>query len=328
MIFKKTVRLMGTMGLHFTLNSLPPESRRNIGTTLVNKHDSLIGQKLLGWYAAGRPVDAFLISFPKSGRTWLRLMLGQIFVHQFSLDHPEIQKKMLKLEPLAELNPAVPRVRVTHDDEPHWKKPHELETTKIQFKQSKIIFLSRDPRDVVVSAYFEQEKRAAMWMEEAKRAQDRGEGIDLERLKPFQGDLSTFLYHDVGSFDTVLRYYNIWADNRHASAGFLLIRYEDLHENPKRELGRMLKFLEVPDVSDEILSEVIEHTSFKNMRKMEVENAFDSRHLKPADEKDENSFKTRRGKVGGFVDYFNQIDITYMNDKISKNLSEFYGYNP
>lgn len=327
-MLKKTIRQISTMGIHFTLNSLPPKSRRNIGTTLVDRHDSVIGRKLLGWYAADRPVDAYLVSFPKSGRTWLRLMVGYIFVRHFCLDHPEVHKKMLKLEPLAELNPAVPRVRVTHDDEPHWKKPQELETSKSQFKRSKVIFLSRDPRDVVVSAYFEQKKRAAMWMEETKRALDRGRVIDLKRLEPFQGDLSAFLYEDVGSFDSVLRYYNIWAENRNTPAGFLLVRYEDLHEDPKRELGRVLKFLGVLDVSDEILSEAIEHASFNNMRKMEVENAFDSRHLKPADKNDADSYKTRKGKAGGFVDYFDQDEIAYMDEKTLKELSVFYGYYP
>jgi hypothetical protein len=122
MILMKTVRMMSTMGLHFTLNSVPPESRKNIGATLANRGDTVIGQKLLGGYAADRPVDAYLISFPKCGRTWLRLMIGNIFARHFSFDHPEIQRKMLKLEPLAELNPAVPRVWVTHDDEPHLKK--------------------------------------------------------------------------------------------------------------------------------------------------------------------------------------------------------------
>jgi hypothetical protein len=147
-------------------------------------------------------------------------------------------------------------------------------------------------------------------------------------LEPFQGDVSAFLYEDVGSFDAVLRYYNIWADNRNTPAGFLLVWYEDMHENPKRELGRVLKFLGIPDVSDEIISEAIEHTSFNNMRKMEVENAFNSRHLKPADEEDENSYKTRRGKVGGFEDYFNQAEIAYMDEQILKKLSGFCGYSP
>jgi hypothetical protein len=314
--------------MHFMLNNLSPESRRNVGAALVNRQESFVGRKLIEWYGWDRPVDAYMVSFPKCGRTWLRLMVGYIFVNHFCLEHPEIQKQMISLEPLAELHPAVPRIRVTHDDEPHLKMPQELETSKTRYKQSKVIFLARDPRDVVVSAYFEQKKRAAMWLEELKQDQEQGSNIDLNRLEPFQGTISEFLYEDIGSLNSLLRYYNIWADSRTIPEAFLLMRYEDMHENPKRELNRLLKFLDVPNVSDDLVSEAVELASFNNMRKMEVENALDSRHLKPADKRDETSYKTRRGKIGGFVDYFNQAEIAYMDEQISKNLSSFYGYHP
>ncbi len=96
-------------------------------------------------------------------------MIGRALQQQFQLSHPNINEKTLLLEPLAELHPDVPKIIVTHDNDPHWKKPDELELSKNKYKNTKVIFLARDPRDVVVSAYFEQKKRVSFWLEGLKK---------------------------------------------------------------------------------------------------------------------------------------------------------------
>ena len=36
--------------------------------------------------------------------------------------------------------------------------------------------------------------------------------------------------------------------------------------------------------------------------------------------------KVRRGKVGGFVDYMSEVDIKYLSQRISADLSDFYHF--
>ena len=114
-------------------------------------------------------MDIYIISFPKSGRTWLRLMIGRVIVHQFSLFSHRNLDSMLYLHKLALLHPLIPRIFITHDDVPHWKKADELLTSKICYQDAKVIFLARDPRDLLVSIYFEQKKRAHIWIDKLIR---------------------------------------------------------------------------------------------------------------------------------------------------------------
>ncbi|HBK64409.1 MAG TPA: hypothetical protein DD000_13030 [Cyanobacteria bacterium UBA11166] len=62
------------------------------------------------------------------------------------------------------------------------------------------------------------------------------------------------------------------------------------------------------------------------MRKMELENTFNSPRLNPLDPQDPDSYKTRQGKVGSFSDYLSPAEIDYLNRKMKENLSDFYGY--
>ncbi len=60
--------------------------------------------------------------------------------------------------------------------------------------------------------------------------------------------------------------------------------------------------------------------------KNEKKETFKSKKLKPADKSDYDSYKTRRGKVGGYRDYFSEEQIEYINDVIFNNLNPVYGY--
>jgi hypothetical protein len=325
---KSTIRKWMGEGIYSNLSALPPEKRIIRSETLIKWSQYQWGEKVLQAYYQYHPVDAYMISFPKCGRTWLRLMIGKAFERYFQLEDQEILNKILKLEPLYELHPAVPRVRVSHDDNPQWKKPFELETKKDKYKDTKVILLVRDPRDVVVSAYFEQKKRVALWEEATRNPQFPDRELIAERLKPYEGTITEFLNGEVGSLETILRFYNIWAENREVPKSLHLVRYEDLHQDTVTELTKVLEFLEVSPVPVEILKEAVEYTSFKNMHKMEADDAFKSTNLRPADKTDETTYKTRKGKVGGYVEYFNNDQIAYMNQQINEKLSPFFGYRP
>jgi hypothetical protein len=63
------------------------------------------------------------------------------------------------------------------------------------------------------------------------------------------------------------------------------------------------------------------------MRQLERCGRFSSDKLTPGDRDDPESYKTRRGKVGGYLDYFGSVDIDYLNRRLGTELHHYYGYD-
>jgi hypothetical protein len=285
-------------------NRLPENARSTIR--------AWIPDPVLRWYAH-QGTDFYLISYPKCGRTWLRLMIGKAVTTHFSL--PENEDTLL-IRWKGRPHPQIPHITVIHDDRPMLKAPAELENSKLRYRDKQIIFLARDPRDVIVSSYFEMKNRGRLF----------GKNPYEERQPVFTGSLGEFVHREQGGFDTILRYYNIWAENKDLMRGFLLIRYEDMQADPLSELRRTIDFIGLEEIPDETLAQAVAFASFENMRKMEAGGKFRNEILKPADQNDHESFKTRKGKVKGYFDYLDDKEISNLNRQIKETLSPLFGY--
>lgn len=240
--------------------------------------------------------------------------MGRIIATHFHL--PE-EEDILLLRWKRRVHPQVAHITVIHDDRPMLKTPQELETSKARYASKKVIFLVRDPRDVIVSSYFELKHRSKLF---AKNPYENQAGV-------VNDDLQTFIFQERSGIDTIINYYNIWANNRHVPSSFLMVRYEDLRANPNKELQRIMDFLGLEAISSQKIEDAINFASFDNMRKMEMDEKYQSEMLKPADRKDENTFKTRKGKIKGYVDYLSPESIALLDEKIHTELSDFFGYD-
>ena len=290
------------------------EIKRKLYLYLVN----VPGLDQMAKICAQRLSPVYLISFPKCGRTWLHVMIGKALQQHFAIEDPNIlrigEQKNRRIE--------FPGIAYIHDDAAHWKKAEELVTSKDYYRFKKVIFLTRDPRDVIVSLFFEKSKRLKAYLAREKEAYS-----DLaERIEPYEAQLHTYLQEEVGGFDTILKYYNIWAQNRHLPSKFLLVRYEDIHENPQRELRRVLTFLGIGTVSDQVISEAANFSSFNNMRAMERSDVYKNDLLRPTNKEDNDSYKTRKGEVGGFTNYLNSDEIRHLNSRMRESLSPYFRY--
>jgi hypothetical protein len=262
--------------------------------------------------------DVYLLSYPKCGRTWVTLQMGRAISQHFGLEVPNL----LKLSTFGEALPEVPHIRLTHDDQPHRKRPHELSPSREKLAGKKVILLVRDPRDVIVSYYHHKSRREPLrdfWWFQRKRE---------ETHSRFQGTLAEFLEQDIGGFDTLLRYYAIWEKARHAPGAFLLLRYEDMQTDPAGQLRRVLDFIGLSRITDAEVKEAVEYASFRNMQKIEAGEEVKSFKLKAGDVNDPNSYKVRRGKVGGFRDELTPEQVARLDAKMAAVLPAFYGYTP
>jgi hypothetical protein len=273
---------------------------------------SLIPDSILRWYAHRR-TDVYLISYPKCGRTWLRLMIGKAIVSHYNLPATEDN---LFIRWKSKPHPQVPHITVVHDDRPMLKAPHELESSKQRYHEKLVIFLARDPRDVIISSYFEMKDRGLLF----------GDNPYETRKAVFDGSLTEFIHRQQGGFQTILSYYNIWADNRKVPRGFLLVRYEDMKADPQKSLRQVIDFLGLQIITEKTLQEAVEFASFENMHTMEQQGIFTSGILNPAESDNQDSYKTRKGKVKGYLDYLDDEEIEYLDLQIREHLSPFYGY--
>ena len=246
-----------------------------------------------------------MLSYPKTGRTWLRVMIGKVLCEQYGMREDWLLetyhwKKYIKKS-----------MSVNHDDtfQP-WKSPHymKLPTDKSRYAKNKVIFLVRDPRDVVVSFFFEMTKRAR--------------GYHL--FQRYSGTISEFIRDDRFGVKRIIHYYNIWHQNTDVPQGFLLVRYEDIHRDPHTILRQTLAFMDINDVSDQVINKAVEYAGFENMKKVEAENALKTDELATPNQKDPEAYKVRKGKIGGFVEYLTEDDIGYLNDTIAEMDCAFY----
>jgi 8-oxo-dGTP pyrophosphatase MutT (NUDIX family) len=234
--------------------------------------------------------DVLLISFPKAGRTWLSALISATLQKEFNLDFKDI----MNIEKITFSSKFLPSISLIHEDSPENKEPHQLNRKKDFLQEKKVILLTRDPRDIIVSWYFHQHKRK----------------------KRFKGDISSFINNTKGGFDTIIEYYNIWASYK-GNPNLHIVHYEDIYLHTEESLMAIMKFLNIP-VSTESIKYAVETCTFEKMQEMERKNIFNLSRLKPGDVNDPDSYKVRKGKIGGYKDYLSLNEIALLNNKMEK----------
>ena len=269
---------------------------------------------LRGWEENRRlqPADWVLMSWGKSGRTWLRVMLSRFYQLRFGLPESEL----LDFDNLHRRNPAAPRVFFTHnnylrDYTGNWQ-------SKAHFAGKPVVLLVRDPRDVAVSQYFQWRFRMQPRKKLLNGYPPHGTAIEL----------FDFVTDTEVGLPRVIDYFNDWAASRDELSALLLVRYEDMRADPARELGRILDFTGTPGAPEQIAA-AVEFAAYDNMKKLETEGFFRNAgaRVKAGDADNPQSFKVRRAKVGGYRDYFDDAQCAVLDAMLAR-LDPLFGYGP
>jgi hypothetical protein len=108
-----------------------------------------------------------------------------------------------------------------------------------------------------------------------------------------------------------------------------LVQYEKIRNNPFNEFEKLIEFLE-KDVNAQALKRAIEETDFQKMKAEERKGLHGNFELSHSKSNDEESFKVRKGKVGGYIDYLTDSEIAYANgamDKLHPDLKKLFVLN-
>ncbi|MDJ0785978.1 MAG: sulfotransferase domain-containing protein [Myxococcota bacterium] len=254
-----------------------------------------------------RRCDVMVLSRAKSGRTWVRAMLSRLYQQRYGL--PEAQ--LIEFDNFHAQDPAIPRVLFTHGyylrerlATPGWQE---------RFRDKKAFFLVRHPCDVAVSEYFQSTKRASDHKRELYGVEGDHEMFDFVMNGPL-------------GIRSVIEYLNGWEEVVRGLPRHLVLRYEDLRARPVESVGKAAEFLQAPFSASEIEA-AVEFTSFDKLKELERSDFYGNKRLQPRDPDDPDSFKVRRGKVGGYRDYFSPEQIATMEALVRDQLSPAYGYH-
>ena len=118
---------------------------------------------------------------------------------------------------------------------------------------------------------------------------------------------------------------NHWLNEFSHGDNFTLVRYEALRAARRNISAICLRCSENQRQTRMMFQEALEFSRFENMQKLEAAGAFDSNILHPGDVRDPESFKVRRGKVGGYREYLSAGDQQFAAAAM-KELDPRFGY--
>ena len=254
--------------------------------------------------------DVILVSYPKSGRTWLRMMLAKI-LKDTGVDTDKNEM-----------------ILCTH------KNYNDI--VKDYGKDKKIIFLIRDPGDVVVSQFRELEATKPWRLNEAPTISRFIRGIFIREGSVGTGGMprSKDGVRRAG-INALVSYMNKWFSDLRNVNESKIITYEEMKEDTFSVLKEVIEFIGYK-CDDKDIKNAVEYASFSNMRKIEEDSINENnagtedfiRKLKKHEKRDNKNLlrkykgnfgkekqvsRVRQGKVRGYISELEQDDVLYIN---------------
>ena len=251
------------------------------------------------WPWAERPDCAYVISFPKSGRTWHKLMVGH-YLAQLTGAPEKNAFKVASLCRRAGLKP----IEYSHNDTgfKDGLPPSSRLVASPQLWQGRpVLFLVRNPRDVLVSAYHHATTRATT---------------------RFHGTLSEFVRRPETGIAKVMKAYVSWNDRSGMASASLVHSYEEMHRDPAAVLTSSLRFFGLSEIDPRMVAAAVEFCRFDNMQRYERLDMFGAKQLRNASGSP-TAAKVREGRVGSYQNALSASDLEFIDAYIAQSGDPF-----
>lgn len=245
----------------------------------------------------GSPQDIMLAAYPKTGITWTTAMLTQL-LNDGDIKKADSQGNVLfgrldyierhpeGAEPFADTLAKMPPPRVFKTHLRYRYLKHVVEKDKV-----KTIILLRNPKDTLVSFYHFY-KMCVIFGKFTGTFSEYFELLKANRM----------------AFGDIFEWYRDWWQARHLP-NVLVMKYEDMIGDPLGTAKTMSEFIG-KNLSDATLKNVAEACSFKKM----TENPATQMDKIPYFDQSISKFY-RKGKVGDWVNHFNDEQSAYVDAK-------------
>jgi hypothetical protein len=238
-----------------------------------------------------KAIDYF-ISYPKSGRTWVRFMYLTYLELHFGLTHKNIfdteadliyywQPKGIHLGTAPEENNifySVGSVNFEH------------------LRKSSCVWMTRNIYDTLVSLYHHSCHR---------------DNVN------YTDSISNFVRDPKFGALKICCFYAAMYDNLYNGIKKVMrISYEEMEKDSLSVLSKLLDYVGLKQNND-FAKIAIEKSRFENMKKLGNSYAYKDTWLAPSDMNNQNSYKIRKAKTGSFKDDLSEEDIKYIDNIVS-----------
>ncbi len=253
--------------------------------------------------------DAVIVSYGKSGRTWLRVLLSRFYHLQYGLS----EHQLIGFDNLHRNNVYIPQLFFTHAN--YIKDYTNNHNSQADFYTSKVVLLVRNPLDVAVSQFFQWQYR----IRAGKKAHNRYPAHAKEL------NIFDFVMAQDTGLTAIIDYLNGWANEAEQMYKLLIVRYEDLHSDTANTLDTIVNFIGTPG-SQQHIDAAASFASADNMCKLQPKQTFwqNGSRLLARKRNNPNSYKVRKAQVGGYKDYFNDEQLHILHKIVADRLHPMF----
>lgn len=259
-----------------------------------------------------------MIRHPKTGSTWLRTLLTQLYHHRDGIS----PRRVFAADELALQKDGLPRWVISNGYYSLEKILLEAYRRKDPLLEGKkTILLTRHPGDIVVSWHRQYQKRTKRFKRELIEADVCPDAdVDLRSLERW-----AFIQREELGLPAIIRYYNDWIEALADRDDALIIRYEDLRTDTETTLRRITALLG-EEFDDAHFGRAIAFCSVDNMRDLERTGYFQNASLRLRDARDPDTLKVRRAHVGGFRSDLNPEQADWLEAQVRTHCHPALGY--
>ncbi|XP_066432940.1 sulfotransferase 1C1-like isoform X2 [Eleutherodactylus coqui] len=249
-----------------------------------------------------RPDDLLIATYPKAGTTWMQEIIDSIMnegeVEKTSRAPTHVRSPFLEICSPPPVPSGIDQLEVTPS--PRLVKthlPYKLVPKSFWEQKCKVIYVARNAKDNIVSYYF---------FDRMNKTQPDPGTWDEYVLKFLKGDVGWGSW-----FDHVLGWWD--ARDKH---DMLYVFYEDMKEDPKREIRKVMRFLG-KDLSEDAVEKIYRHTSFAAMK----ENPMANYSTMPSNVLDQSlSPFMRKGEVADWMNHFTESQNKMFDEEYQKRM--------
>ena len=199
----------------------------------------------LSLFLKGKEDSILLFGYPKSGNTWLRLLIYNYLNLQ---NNPELESTISFNDLNSQQNNVMDRgsVSLSKNGFPLFYRTHKIYNRPYTLFNKKI-FIHRNPLDTLISAYYFYKNRDIPFSDDPKNLREKLMDIDF------------YVSYKINFW---IKYFRISVKNAD-----IVVNYSDMKNDTRKELTKLVQFLNW-NLDEGLIKKSVEFSSFNKVKKM------------------------------------------------------------